>query len=324
MRSLSLVIIITALAMPVAATEPYHQYDAEPAFTIGPDEGLVYGVPDPRLGFIEGFSFVDEHTIVLSDVSNDALTFVDTRSRTVIERVEEAEGRSEVYVSLSSGHLYGERGIWGQMRGSMVDRDRDVQYMIEYAIFRGTRLQGHGEVVPFPSIVFVYDQAGHIHSILHPTTDTGENRRNTLNSDATRALFTNNDEVIPEGLTIDEQDRLFLNSELVTRDYEVFLAYFIERYSHRGPYGLLEEHAFRLTASEFMPLVGRDGDGNWYWYNGFSKQIIIFDESGFVIDRFPLNPDQSLTIPAVHPSGDVYTLSFDDDGVTVWRIERRW
>jgi len=89
-----------------------------------------------------------------------------------------------------------------------------------------------------------------------------------------------------------------------------------------------------------LNLIGRDGDGNWYWYD-YTGEVIIFSSSGFVIDLFEIDREKCKTIPTVNDAGDLFFLSYDHTlepseesktgfketygpNVYIWRIPRQW
>lgn len=179
-----------------------------------------------------------------------------------------------------------------------------------------------GHAIGFSHVVFLYDDDGAIHAIMDPSHEPRQNRQNFLDSMETRALFTRADSVLPSGLLLDESDRLFLDDELVTRDYDTFVRFWFEQ---ETSHWTSDSHAVRpyRSAAGFR-FVGRDDRGNWYWYDHTERSIIVHDRAGIIISAFQLDRERSTTTPAVHPSGDVFTLSADADSVTIWRIRRRW
>ncbi len=129
------------------------------------------------------------------------------------------------------------------------------------------------------------------------------------------------------GVDIDGENRLFLNGELVTRDYDVYIRYWMEKNKVISPRDFWQDkrHAYPPTSgtSSGVTYFGKDAKGNQYW-SEVSEYVSVFSNQGFVIDYFRYDFSKSKTLPAVHPCGDVYFLDYDKDGVYLYRVENVW
>ncbi len=166
--------------------------------------------------------------------------------------------------------------------------------------------------------IFYWLNDGDFLSIIEPGTNFIENNRNILNTEETRALFGENSEYEANGLNIDENNRLFLHDELITRDYDTFYLYWQER--HRLTGSSEPERDFSMRGSSFLSrnfsntpiFIGMDSDSNYYWSIGQSG-ILVFNAQGFLIDIFICDQAASKIWPTVHPSGDVYFFTWEEE-----------
>lgn len=180
--------------------------------------------------------------------------------------------------------------------------------------------------------IFFNDRDGNLLSINKSEYWEQENNdpikiRNIQSTEETRNIVINNPDFQQNNISIDENNRLFSDGELLTRDYNTFYDYWQEQHQ-------MDEELKRpvidvtLTAEYFydtssMVYLGKDRDGNYYWLS--SKAVVVFDNNGFLLDVFiPQNHKYMMTKPAIHPSGDVYFLGYDSEHVYLYKIPRIW
>ncbi len=168
---------------------------------------------------------------------------------------------------------------------------------------------------------------GTLLSIPNPGPDPVENNKRNLNEGQTRALFAEPEKYGLVGLSLDEKNRLFLNRELVTRNYKTFFEYWSSE--NESETLIKNGDRFNYTPEFFYrkadPLYcGSDNNKNTYWAS--SNLIMVFGPDGFLKDMFiPENAmEKKKTSYAVHPSGDVYFLDYDKEGVYLYRVENVW
>jgi hypothetical protein len=129
-------------------------------------------------------------------------------------------------------------------------------------------------------------------------------------------------------VTLDNESRLFVNGELETRDYKVYISYWMENYQIADiqEYRRLKEHKkWPLNKDAYgMTYLGKDSNSNQYWHNSTLDAILVFNEHGYCQDFFKYDNNKSKTLPAIHPSGDVHFLDYDKNGVYLLRIENVW
>ena len=175
-------------------------------------------------------------------------------------------------------------------------------------------------------IIFFHDIENRLVSITEPSTDPAVNRASFRTTEQTRALFLPDSGFDLEGLTIDEQDRLFLDGELATLDYPTFLGYWQGVHQAAGNSAALELLAGwpSVVCPDRTGFVGRDADGNWYWNDNIA--MLVFTPAGELLEFFVFPEEKITTRPAVSPEGDVYvmhyTYSYSD--VEIYRVTRRW
>lgn len=306
--------------------QQYHEYDTELVFTleIGPEEhelGFQRALAAPT-----GFGFIDSNHIMISDPAKERNVIYDLNGN----YIESVSNFLPYASSIQQGvgtylYAYPERRQYVGVSAFDIETQLpiyEVAFLVENQ--RSMRIEPNS-IIPFPQIVFFYDSNGSIHAIPNPGLDRSENQRNILGSEETHALFVENNPVLPEGLLIDERSRLFLNGNLITRNEDVFAHYWFEL---DNMHWRSDAHSAQsYSAANDFHLIGLDRDSNWYWYDGIARNILIYDVNGIVIDIFSINQRNLTTIPTLHPSGDIYTMYFDQedyDSVTIYRITRRW
>jgi len=168
---------------------------------------------------------------------------------------------------------------------------------------------------------FCHLKSGILIAIKNPGSDVEKNNKNIIEHKQVLELFKNNKYY---DLTIDSQNRLFLNDELQTTDYWDFLAYWNE--IHKQNKETQPPLDFTTKADEFDKTstlwLGKDLRGNCYWSPNFG--VTIFNKKGFMFDLFIPNMNDRRTVPALHPSGDIYFIDYDKDEVRLYRIRNTW
>jgi hypothetical protein len=175
--------------------------------------------------------------------------------------------------------------------------------------------------IGFENIVFGWTEDGEIFSIINPSSDQTQNKNNYKNPEETRRLFeAGSDFELPEGLSLDSEDMLNMNNEILSFEFRDFTKFWYNKdTSHwRSP-----KHAFLAYNSPNMYYLGRDQDRNWYWFDHPNK-ILVFSGNGIVLDIFSFDLSNITCNPAIHPSGDIYFISYDEEYVLLSKIERRW
>jgi hypothetical protein len=174
----------------------------------------------------------------------------------------------------------------------------------------------------YGDVVFAYLDQGDLISVVRPGLDWRENDGKTLGDAETRALFREPEKYGLAGLTLDEGGRLFVNGQIETRSYRVFLGWCEEQ---GGAKQARSGNAVGLTweprrAQQVGTYRGEDANGNTYW--DVSLAIAVFDRKGALIEVFA--PPDGRGIQTVHPSGDLYGISYDEKGVYLHRIRNVW
>lgn len=187
------------------------------------------------------------------------------------------------YVSMSGFFQYirndGTVVFWGDLRDVMsFTPEIDIISSLYYA-----------------DILFFMDNRNQIHSILSPSMDSAQNKKNYRNPEKTKALFQQDSGIDLKGLRIDERDRFILNGNFL------------------GP--------------KFMPNINQsrytlNNDGNHIF------NITIRDQQNnvIVINISNLSEEETPEGYAVHPSGDIYILRYNrtKKAHILFRIENTW
>ena len=167
-----------------------------------------------------------------------------------------------------------------------------------------------------------YNQTGFASYVL--TGDRAKPSR--LDTSQTRALFADNSPIDLAGLTLDDKNRLFLDGDLVTMDYDTFIEYFAHEKGNASatpPAYVHVDLAYALLRTMHSnEFVGRDASGNWYWRsNGY--YLLVMNKLGWLIAAIQ-SEDKDIDSTAVAPNGDIYSLRSDDTWVYLERFENTW
>lgn len=270
-----------------------------------------------------GFGFLETGELVISDRWNNRLVIYepDLNTNSILHfdysdeiiSVANFESSNNGYISGYSGIV--DYGITDKTGNFNVNLDFYHTPYTEQIVIRNTFF--------FNNIVFCYLKNGDLISIPDPVYDRQENNQKILDSKATIRLFESDSGFDLDGLTIDESNRLFLDGELQTRDYKTFFNYWVERNNDIKKSGNATELSLNPDIfSVATKFIGKDSNGNYYWND--RKAVIIFNKYGDLIDIFLTVQPYSQFTPAVHPSGEVYFLDYDEEEVRLYKVSRVW
>jgi hypothetical protein len=145
-----------------------------------------------------------------------------------------------------------------------------------------------------------------------------------LNESATYALIDTPEKYGLIGVTIDGKNRLFINGKLETRDYRAYMEYWAQKYNFVNVISFCRDSMHKVTPyseeQEGINYLGEDINGNIIW-SVYGMTILVFTRKGQCINKFDYDNNKCKTLPAIHPSGDVYFLDYDKEGVYLYRVE---
>lgn len=129
-------------------------------------------------------------------------------------------------------------------------------------------------------------------------------------------------------VSLDRSSRLIIEGEISTVEYSAFIGFWNDKHdenSYDQPDVEITLDPEKFTRGYSMYNLGRDIDGNYYW-SILHTAVLVFNPDGFLIDSFYIDRNDSVTIPALHPSGDVYFLGLNNSGseISLNKIYRRW
>ena len=140
------------------------------------------------------------------------------------------------------------------------------------------------------NILFFIDNKYQLHSIINPSVEDSENKKNYRNPEQTRALFKPDSGFNLEGLTIDDNGLMYVNGILV------------------GP--------------KFMPVIRK-------WQYFINSMNITIGNQELVLIKIPttlFDPEEIHECTAIHPSGDIYFLRYNPSKNVhiLYKIENTW
>ncbi|WP_020614629.1 SH3 domain-containing protein [Sediminispirochaeta bajacaliforniensis] len=320
-------LLITYL-YPVVA-EPYHRYQEEEVatFSIGKERNEFMYKKNHDPGANAGpssMAFSKEGELFISDTWNYAI-----KGLNQLWSVEEVIGcKDEYYNFLESYFLEVDTATIFGMQSSnaygIVNRQGEKVIEIDFHLdsMAEIREKDASNVVSYKRYIFQWLKDGGIVCFYKEGEETKEVRNEEV-----QELIKNDPRGDLAGLSINEENRLFIEGRPLTRDYKTYIQYFLDTYNIEEDLQYRDDkrHIFRplKQTSGNLSLIGEDSDGNWYW-DVLRKYVFIFNKEGWVLDVFQYDDNISSTLPAVHPSGDIYFLDYDTEGVYLYRIENVW
>ena len=124
-----------------------------------------------------------------------------------------------------------------------------------------------------------------------------------------------------------KDNHIYLNGKIFTKYLKVFKT---QKYRENNVLKRQVTNKFSgidVTKFDFTHYIGKDRDDNIYWVVGFlgNRKIIVLNQYGDILDFFRYRESlKSYGYPAVHPSGDIYKMDFDEKHHYLYRIKRVW
>jgi hypothetical protein len=193
-------------------------------------------------------------------------------------------------------------------------------WLVSFPEFRNYRSFAY-----YDDVLFVHDAELNLWSIPEPVIDQDENRAKLLNERQTRE-YVNERWGASGEVQVDDEGRLFIDGQLVTRDYQQFWQYMEEAH---GPVSLGGEIAdsgipVRISYNTKPYFLGHDSNGNWYWND--SGGILVHSPDGSLINVFITELGTLSIRPAIDQLGNVYILDRSDteEVFNLYRIPNDW
>jgi hypothetical protein len=197
-------------------------------------------------------------------------------------------------------------------------------WLVSFPEFRNYRSFAY-----YDDVLFVHDAELNLWSIPEPVIDQDENRAKLLNERQTRE-YVNERWGASGEVQVDGEGRLFIDGQLVTRDWSAYLEYYAERNENQQAPSYAAERPYRGYLDRFrnnLRYLGRDANGNRYW-NSAQRTIFVFSEDGWVEEIFHYDPLQISGYPAVeYQTGDLYFLGRpveNNTSIPLYRIPNDW
>jgi hypothetical protein len=197
-------------------------------------------------------------------------------------------------------------------------------WLVSFPEFRNYRSFAY-----YDDVLFVHDAELNLWSIPEPVIDQDENRAKLLNERQTRE-YVNERWGASGEVQVDDEGRLFIDGQLVTRDWSAYLEYYAERNENQQAPSYAAERPYRGYLDRFrnnLRYLGRDANGNRYW-NSAQRTIFVFSEDGWVEEIFHYDPLQISGYPAVeYQTGDIYFLGRpveNNTSIPLYRIPNDW
>lgn len=316
-KSLFLIIIVLfSSAMTMAGDELYDEVFVK-RFDMGyEDTALKYiEFPNPidqsgpnSMGFdpLGNFYLCDtwNNRILVFDADFEEKNTINLKSSLEFANMKQLEIKDDNIIGFKSGLIFGGLSTGGEVR-----------YLLDLGISRWHKeLDTYNFYLLGTSIVY-YKRNGTPVLFTDLEPEIQENQEKGITGDLFLEGF--------EDYTI-EQNRIVKDNKVYTRDFKVFISYW--QTQHEGTDS--PPYAKRLPGVDFMKLsnveyLGIDEDGNSYW-RSYPKRIFVFDDQGWLLDNFFFNHKKTKVIPAIHPSGDIYLLDYNQYRARLYKIPRVW
>jgi hypothetical protein len=200
---------------------------------------------------------------------------------------------------------------------------------IRLSVYQFPEFRNYRSFAYYDDVLFVHDAELNLWSIPEPVIDQDENRAKLLNERQTRE-YVNERWGASGEVQVDGEGRLFIDGQLVTRDWSAYLEYYAERNENQQAPSYAAERPYRGYLDRFrnnLRYLGRDANGNRYW-NSAQRTIFVFSEDGWVEEIFHYDPLQISGYPAVeYQTGDIYFLGRpveNNTSIPLYRIPNDW
>jgi hypothetical protein len=314
--SIVFLVLITSL---INAQDTFSTYPMEKVktFGIGQKDGFI-GVnmdsPEARGPFAIGFT-PDSRLMILDYLNNRIQVFGSNFQ--VVQTI--PIDYSFIPLNLNMN----EYGVWGSSDSLVIGFDFNGNKILHYEN-RNKRFSAF----LYNKILFLHFDDGSLQAIVEPVPDRQANDGKLLSENQTQALFSTPEKYGLKELAIDSAKRLFLRNVIQTGNYKTFFEYWMEKNGKKDmkSFWSSKDHKYQPVSglSEGMRCMGVDVKGNYYWVSNFGY-VFIFNNIGIIIDKLKFSdPANTTIVTTVHPSGDIYFLDYDDNGVYLYRIKNIW
>jgi hypothetical protein len=195
----------------------------------------------------------------------------------------------------------------------------------DFPIYLFPEFRNYRSFAYYDDVLFVHDAELNLWSIPEPVMDQAENRAKLLNERQTTE-YVNERWGSTGELQVDEEGRLFIDGQLVTRDYQQFWQYMEEV---NGPVtlggGIVNSGIpVKISYNTKPYFLGHDLNGNWYWND--SGGILVHSHDGSLINVFITELGTLSIRPAIDQLGNVYILELspNQDQFNLYRIHNDW
>jgi len=325
MRRLILYIGLYLLFTPLVFAQNYNKYEMEliKEFENGSEINEIK-VGDTGLNPLDaaptGMGIGPDGNIYIADYLNDRIAIVNDKTLEITDSI-----KGTKYLDSSKSLEVREDIILGRRVGYRLFgyKDGEEIYNVGFEELTNNTVT-FTSVLYYNNIVFAYSVDRKIRCVVNPSMEKLDNKKRFRGPEKTREMFEPDSEVDVGELTIDENDRLFFEGKILNKDFRLFANYWLEEHkgvSHQQHIEGFTNEAYRKMKNN--TYIGKDALGNTYWLVG-SFRFIVINQNGWIIHGGKFDQYKSRTLPAVHPSGDIYFLDYDENGVYLYKIERRW
>jgi hypothetical protein len=279
-------------------------------------DSILIGSGDGHLGFTErissdapttpSFVYGTKKLYIYDIINNRIIEYIDNGNLSTLINLSEPEyipWHATFVPEYSSAII-----LSGTFNGIKI-LDTDSVAYISYTDF--PEFHNYRSFAYYDDVLFVHDAELNLWSIPEPVIDQDENRAKLLNERQTREYVNERWGATGE-VQVDGEGRLFIDGQLVTRDYQQFWQYMEEAH---GPVSLGGEIAdsgipVRISYNTKPYFLGRDLNGNWYWND--SGGILVHSPVGSLINVFITELGTLPIRPAIDQLGNVYILDRSD------------
>ncbi|GEM_PF-3133300 len=311
-------IIFFLLIMNIVSQE-YHIYEENIVFTIYPKE-IGRDLVDFYIDYPQGptgIAFDNNGSLYISDAVNESLIVFNNNYQYQNSFMNLHSGFSHL-IEICGTDVYG----YGDNYFTL-DR-KFMKYFQIHLIDKNWNPILPGYIFDFSfngNAVSIVDEKGECYQILDPCDDVEANnskieRHGKLGYD--RNILSNTN-TFSEIINKRKKDSLGL------RIYSVFIL------SILNYEGFDSFDVFRESPKNVFQPINPKSNGVYYlngncsqcihWYSIAIKEVYIFKHN-YIIDTIHITTNK--TFPAIHPSGDIYFLDYDDKAVYLYRIKNVW
>lgn len=317
----------------VCYSQEYNNYDMELIFifSTGKAKGSIQvDMHAPSENGPSAFAFDKEGNLYISDILNNRLSKYDNSFK-FIQSYTKGLGCAARQLFISNN---GEFLIYNYTTFAVDDNNGLMKILIDFenSLYK-FQVSYSPTIIYIYNYVFTYLKDKTLLVFKNPGLDMKTNFQNvqvikpgeshSIVNEITRTIVKKD---VTQTFQIDMTNRIIINNKVITQDFDIYSGFLREQHTINKYTG--EKHLDGFTDDYLnrinnLVYLGEDQDKNIYW-RFMNSKIIIINQNGYVIGALSYDVEKTRRLPTIHPSGDIYFLDYNTEGVYLYKIIRQW